>query len=779
MSRFAVFILSIVVVFAAVGLALWHWIDAARPVAARSSCKCGAEPVSAQYVGNAVCIGCHEKLGERWKISYHAKAMDHANDKTVLANFYNSSAVHFNSSARFYRKGSEYWAQPDIPASSVQTAEGQGASRGAGQSGSPAPEYQVKYVLGFYPLQQYLVEFPNGAIQCLPYAWDVDRNRWYHLYAQEPIPEGDPLHWKQPVQNWNSVCADCHTTNLKRNYRLSDDSWHTTYTELNVGCEACHGPGGVHVEWAKKEKEKTVADEASALRKTASQGSSIQGSAPRGLFSFAHADGPTATDACSVCHARRREIYPGYVPGAKFCDFWFPELLDSEAFYADGQIREEDYEYTSFLQSKFYAHGGSCGDCHDRFIAKVSHLNSPEGSAPTVKAICGRCHELTKYDSPTHHFHDVGKNIAGTRCEDCHMPATTYMGIDVRRDHSICIPRPQLTIDLNIPNSCNRCHTDQTAQWSLKTCESWYGLRDYRDHFAYALAAGRKRDPNAQTGLIRVLEEASFAPVVRASAGRLLGRYSGQAVKSALIRQLSNPSELIRTTCVESLEGKFDFAEEQRQVLVPLLNDPVRSVRLQAVRVLAEGWRSNLPDVDAIVQKRYQTVRQEYVTSLNNQPEQAATHLNRGVLSQQENEPLEAARHYRNALKRDSRFLPALNNLGLLQYNLGNLLEAADLYRRITELYPDQIDGWRFLGMVEAQMGQNPNDPRASEKLASAAAAFQEAIALDPNQPRLYYNLGLIQNLLNRRSEAIESLEKAIRLDPGNSQFRAALESVR
>lgn len=754
---------------------------------------------SAQYVGNAVCIGCHEKLGARWKLSYHAKAMDRASDQTVLADFNNASAVHFNSAAQFYKKGNDFWARVDIPVSGSKTPESSKTQKNATDATdattaekddagnrtdqdkqkksdkpnrSDKPEYQVKYVLGFYPLQQYLVEFPNGGIQCLPYAWDVDGKRWYHLYADEPIPEGDILHWKQPVQNWNAVCADCHTTNLKRNYRFDDDSWHTTYTELNVGCEACHGPGSAHVEIAKRQLETAKSETAQTTKQRKTEGTRPD----CGLFTFAGADGPTATDACSTCHARRREIYPGYTPGKKFCDFYFPELLDSDAFYPDGQIREEDYEYASFLQSRFYAQGGSCSDCHDKFIAKVSHLESAEGSAPTVKAICGRCHELAKYDSPAHHFHDIGKNISGTRCEDCHMPTTTYMQLDARRDHSIRIPQPQLTIDLNIPNACNRCHADKTPQWARDTCEKWYGKRDVANHFAYALAAGRQQKPEAQEGLVRVLRDETLPPLVRASAGRLLRTYSDPLVQTALIEQLNNLSELIRTTCVEALEGKFESPRERRRILIPLLKDPVRSVRLQAVRLLADSWSEEAPDVDATKQDLYKRVREEYLISLNNQLEHAAAHLNMGVLAEQENKPADAANHYRNALKRDERYLPALNNLGLLYYQQNNLPETERQFRRITELYPDQSDGWRFFGMVQAEIANKTDD---TDQLSQAAESFKKALALNPNQPRLYYNLGLVLNQLKRGSEAIDALNSAIRLAPDNPQYRDALEYVR
>jgi hypothetical protein len=106
-----------------------------------------------------------------------------------------------------------------------------------------------------YPLQQYLIEFPGGRLQTLDIGWDSrpkeqGGQRWFHLHPDDPVRQDDVLHWTGPNLNWNYMCADCHSTNLRKGYDASSDTYHTTWSEIDVSCEACHGPGSKHVEWA-------------------------------------------------------------------------------------------------------------------------------------------------------------------------------------------------------------------------------------------------------------------------------------------------------------------------------------------------------------------------------------------------------------------------------------------------------------------------------------------------------------------------------------------------
>ena len=155
-------------------------------------------------------------------------------------------------------------------------------------------------------------------------------------------------------------------------------------------------------------------------------------------------------------------------------------LLDEDHYFPDGQIKEEDYEYGSFIQSRMFHAGVTCSDCHEPHSSRLR----AEGNG-----VCAQCHSAQKYDSPAHHFHKVGS--AGARCVECHMPTRTYMVVDARRDHSIRIPRPDLSVKLGTPNACTNCHTDKSAQWASDSVNKWYGhTPEGFQQFAETLNAG-------------------------------------------------------------------------------------------------------------------------------------------------------------------------------------------------------------------------------------------------------------------------------------------------
>ena len=191
----------------------------------------------AEFVRGQNCIGCHEAEGKLWSGSHHDRAMQIASSDTILGDFASASLTHFGVTSTFSRKGDEY----------VVTTEG--------PDGKPR-DYTVAYTFGVYPLQQYLTAFPGGRYQVLPFGWDSrpkkeGGQRWFHLYPNEKITIGDPLHWTGMNHTWNYMCADCHSTNLRRNFDISSNTYKTSWTDINVSCEGCHGPGSRHVAWAK------------------------------------------------------------------------------------------------------------------------------------------------------------------------------------------------------------------------------------------------------------------------------------------------------------------------------------------------------------------------------------------------------------------------------------------------------------------------------------------------------------------------------------------------
>ena len=376
------------------------------------------------FVGRATCIECHQEQAEAFKGSHHDLAMDVAEGETVLGNFDDQTLSHHGLTSKMFRDGERYMVRTD------------------GLDGK-LRDFEVKYVFGVHPLQQYMVELPQktpakpgavGRVQVLRETWDAERKQWYYLNppdVDELLQPGDPLHWTGSTQSWNTSCAECHSTNLQKNFDVASNSFHTTFTDIDVSCESCHGPGSLHVELAKSK----------SLFWDRKQG--------MGLVKLKTIDNIPQVETCAPCHSRRMGIQGGHVAGAKFSEHYACNLLSTPTYHAGGQIRDEDYVYGSFIQSKMYHNNIKCTDCHDPHSLKLKH----EGNQ-----LCTSCHQhpAAKYDSPSHHFHQEG--TAGSQCIDCHMAATTYMGIDSRRDHSFRVPRPDLSVALGTPNACTGCH---------------------------------------------------------------------------------------------------------------------------------------------------------------------------------------------------------------------------------------------------------------------------------------------------------------------------------
>ena len=389
---------------------------------------------AAGFVGTETCRGCHAAEFEAWQDSHHDLAMQLPSPDTVLGDFNNSAFTHGGVTSTFFTRDGKFWVRTD------------------GEDGK-LREFPVAYVFGVYPLQQYLLPLDRGRLQALTVAWDSrpeseGGQRWFHLYPDETIPHDDPLHWTGPYQNWNTRCAECHSTDVEKQYNAATRSFDTRFKEVNVGCEACHGPGSAHVALAAEDK----------LANTSGSGFELN-LGQRGEWLFDEGadiarrreplNADTQIDTCGRCHARRSTL-GNYHYGADLLDTHRLSMLHEPLYYPDGQIRDEVYVYGSFVQSKMHMQGVVCSNCHE------PHSNALRAEG---NGVCAQCHRPDTYDTPEHHRHPVSSS--GASCANCHMPETTYMVVDPRRDHSMRIPRPDLSVMIGVPNACNQCHTGE------------------------------------------------------------------------------------------------------------------------------------------------------------------------------------------------------------------------------------------------------------------------------------------------------------------------------
>lgn len=775
----------------------------------------------ASYVGRQTCVRCHEKEFREWTGSDHHLAMDHATPQTVLGDFNDRQFTHIaferfallsddhlravltaadandlalalhdapsHVAARFERllppeersrldrlrkwlyavrpcdQNDAYRRLGDI----ARRLQSEGkldasfavTSRMFQRDGKyyvttdnaegKLETFEVKYVLGVRPLQQYLVEFPDGRIQCLPLAWDTQQGSWFHLYPKEPIPHDDVLHWTGAAQNWNYMCADCHTTHLQKNYDVASNTYRTTWSEIGVSCEACHGPGSVHVALA----------DAWSLFWDRRLG--------YGLPRLKGPDSRPQIETCAPCHARRLLVYPGHKPGEHFYDHYVPETLEGELYYADGQVLDEDFDYGSFIQSLMFRKGVRCTDCHNPHTTRIK-TETPHSPRPiaTDNQVCGQCHLPTKYDTPNHHFHpDATK--PGTHCVECHMPETKYMVVDPRRDHSIRVPRPDLTVSLGIPNACNLCHNDpekgETAQWAEDWVRRWYGPLEEKEkeHFALAIAAGRQGRPDAVRKLAAVARRDDLSAMVRGSAIRLLARYGADESLGAALRGLADPDPLVRVLAVRSLEA-LPPAELHRW-LAKMLHDPRRAVRTEAARLLSAVSPAMFAQDD--LEALHRGI-DEYLVGQQSLAEQPGAHINMAVVYGNLGRYDQAEQHYHAALRLDPHFLPARNNLAMLYDQLGKKPQAEEQFRLMIAERPDLPDPYYYLGLLVAE---------DNARLAEACQLLATAAKLAPANPRIHYNRGLALQQLGRSAEAEEALKTALRLAPESPDYLYAL----
>ncbi|MEX0820360.1 MAG: multiheme c-type cytochrome, partial [Pirellulaceae bacterium] len=631
------------------------------------------------YVGRQTCIQCHQQEAKLWEGSHHDLAMDLATPKSVLGNFEDAELTHYGVTSRMFRRDGKYLVHTEGPDGEMS-------------------DFEVKYVFGVEPLQQYMVEFDRSAdmpadeiarLQVLRVSWDTTKKEWFYLRppdVDEKLAPDDDLHWTGVAQRWNNMCADCHSTNLQKDYNDQTKTYHTTFSEIDVSCEACHGPGGMHVKLA----------ESKSLFWDRRHG--------YGLAKLKDKNSKTELDTCFQCHSRRRIVKPGYRPGEDFYDSFANELLLSHTYHADGQILDEVYVHGSFIQSKMYHQGIRCTDCHDPHTARLKH----DGNQ-----VCTSCHQHSagKYDTPTHHRHNVGGK--GASCVECHMPETTYMAVDARRDHSLRVPRPDLSVRLGTPNACTQCHLDRAKlpsekrdqftqyadwllaaqndeevkaalaevdQWSANYFRQWYGEKeDVATHFANTLMKARRGEADAALDLARIARNKRLPGIVRATSLYELGQYAPAQVVDTAASLLDDADPQVRMTAVADLQLMNDDTQLKR-LLVPVLEDSVRAVRTEAARVLARVPRQLLHGEE---RRKLQAALEEFKEGVLVNNDRAAAHLTLGVVYESMNDVRAAEEAYQTAIHVEPHVTGPRTNLAALLEREAE--EAENLARRTAQ----------------------------------------------------------------------------------------------
>ena len=686
------------------------------------------------FTGRASCVECHKKEDDLWRGSHHDRAMDTAIASTVLGNFENFEFRHNGQTHRMFRKDGKFFINTNGP---------------DGKSG----DFQIAYTFGFTPLQQYLIPFEGGRLQCLPIAWDTERKKWFHLgdtvYSGQNIKPDNWLYWTNQAQNWNGMCADCHSTNLRKNYDPASNTFKTTWSEIDVSCEACHGPASDHLEWAKLPEGSRPADVNTGL-----------------IVRTRNLDNKELLNVCARCHSRRSIMGDYDNNNDDLLNYMIPQLITVPIYHADGQILEEDYEYASFTQSKMFEKGIKCSDCHDSHSVKTF---KPDNE------LCLKCHRPDIYNGPSHHFHKMPvfdgspalvnhgkpeyKQGTGSQCVNCHMTGRFYMGNDYRRDHSFRNPRPDFTASIGTPNACNDCHKDKTVAWSREYIAKWYGTRK-RPHYGETFYAANRRDPKAVPELILYAQNELFPLMVRATAVALLANYDDSLSRKAIEKALTDPASLVRHSAINGFDP--DDIKSFERLMKPLLNDPVKGIRIEAAIRLSSVAEDQLSDP---VKKARKEALQEYTDVNLYVSDFPGGRFNLGILYANSGELEKAAESYRAALKTDNLFYMAKVNLATVYNQQGKNDEAERLLREVLDANPEIHQVYYSLALLLAEKGN----------ITESRKYFLKAAELIPEQPRILYNLALLENSQGNKSVAEDYLLKALSREPDNYDFLYAI----
>ena len=691
------------------------------------------------FVGSAACAGCHAAEHAAWAKSDHARAMQPATSASVLGAFDGRSAEGGGQSATFLRAAERFLVRTDGP------------------DGRPA-DLAVSETFGVDPLQQYLVQLPDGRRQVLPWAWDArpreqGGQRWYHLLPDERLRAGDPLHWSGREHNWNFMCASCHSTGLVRGYDPRRAAYDTTWSEISVGCEACHGPGAAHLAWAQAGAPKDRSSGLMPLRDTAG-GWRIPPEDPRGIARW---EGPprraaAQNDACASCHARARPIVADPLPGRRFLDTHAPALLEAGLYHADGQIQGEVFEWGSFQQSRMARAGVVCGDCHAPHDGKLR----AEGNA-----VCAQCHAPARFDVAAHHHHPAGS--PGAQCTSCHMPQATYMGVDRRHDHGFRVPRPDLAAATGSPDACTACHTDRAPGWAAARIVDWFGPTRRDDpHPALAIAAGRRGERGADAGLAAIINDRERPAILRATAVSLLPMPPSQASAAAIGAALLDREPLLRAAALRALDG---LDARNRLHAARFLADETRLVRIEAARALAPVPESAIPEAQRAAFARAWA---ELLASERVAAERPEAQVNIAGLLAARGDVAGAEAAYAQALALDAGFLPALVNLGDFQARQGRAAEAVATLGRAVAAHPEAAEAQYGLALALVRAGRAPE----------AIAPLARAAALRPEEPRYGYVHAIALSDLGRKPEAIAALQAVLARHPGQRDSLLALATL-
>lgn len=672
----------------------------------------GKQIPDSSFLGDETCKTCHAGEFKEWEGSHHDMAMQEVSETSILGDFNNQTFKSQGVVSKFFKKDDDFYTNTEGP---------DGKNH----------DYKIEYAFGVTPLQQYIVKFPNGHYQCLRTAWDTKKNKWFDLYPDFKVVHSEWLHWSRGGLSWNTMCSDCHSTNVRKNYDQATHSFDTKYAIINVSCEACHGPGKQHV--ADVEELGDKYEPTGTLKMTVD-------TAPKELV-----------DQCARCHMRREQFSEFYNFEGSMLDHYSPQLITERLYHPDGQILDEDYVYGSFVQSKMYHNNVTCTNCHNAHSLKLKF----DGNN-----LCTQCHVQETYNTPSHHFHK--DDTDGAKCINCHMTGKTYMGNDFRRDHSFRIPRPDLSLKYGTPNACTQCHEDKDDAWAWDNFKKQYGEPDYK-HFSELLAPGITRQENGLVPLTALAKDTIYPDIARASAVIAMSNYASEGAIKNLLSFLNDESPLVRGASLDVLSeiNTTDYVT----AFLPLLKDEKRSVRVKAFFAVGGLNELQIPENYKTV---YKKVKKEFNTYLDINADFTGGRIKRANYYLKKGDMQSAIACYENALDLDNINNIARTNLANLYYRNGNVDKAEEAFRTIIKQEPEYGQTYYSYALLLGELNRTEE----------AIKQMELAVKYMPENVRFYYNLSLLYDKVNKFEKAESTIIKGLKIDATNENLLYALAYV-
>ncbi|GLX82367.1 tetratricopeptide repeat protein [Thalassotalea eurytherma] len=719
------------------------------------------------------CIDCHENQANAWKDSHHFHAMATIDTPTNLGDFTQGSINLEGGEVHFYKEGNKYFVNmPNVDSKPIKI--------------------ELTHTFGYEPLQQFMFDAGKGKYQFIPYAWDSrpakdGGQRWHNLY-----PNSDPsqeFHWTQMGQNWNQNCADCHSTNFKKGFELETMSYESTYDAINVSCTACHQGTEEHLKWTKNPV--TEAKHFGFSRSIAAKHPIFTENAEGRLVPVDRAKGSHQVETCAQCHSRRAQLSDHKEEGEYF-DHYLPALLDAHLYYPDGQIYDEVYVYGSFTQSKMYKEGVTCTNCHD---PHSTQLKLPGN------VTCTQCHSAPKYDAPKHTNHAVGSE--GAQCVNCHLPSTRYMGVDDRRDHSFKVPRPDLSVNLGVPNACQNCHEDVSNIKHAKQVSAWFPLSKYRqnpnENFAYTFAQMDGGDIQATPKLVEIAENPDTVSMVKASAiSRVNGARNNEKLITFIGNQLKSDDPLVVIAAVRATQQLTPINRTLK--LLPVLNHKNVAVRMSVGRALA----ANLADPTFKGERREKVQRavDEYIAAQDYQADRGTAQTNVGQIYAMMGAFDKAEAAFKQSIQVEPIFMPAYIYLAdkyrqqQKEHEAEQVLldaiavnpKSSDIYYQLALAKVRQKDRGKAIEYFDLAIAANDQSPRLfytravlhqeNKNLLAAKQDYAAAYKLHQRNPDYLYRLIILLVELKEYDSAIYHAQKLGQLMPNNPQVNQLIEQI-